>query len=125
MILFLKAQLNSILSTLVDFMVMILLVEIFSIWYIAAVVAGAIAGAVTNFILGRVWVFHSESENVKVQVLKYSLVWTGSLLLNLSGIYFFTDILKIKYIISKIIVSVIVGFTFNYFLQKRFVFSVK
>ncbi|MEO8761176.1 MAG: GtrA family protein [Bacteroidia bacterium] len=125
MISFLKAQLNSIISTAVDFLVMIVLVEFFSIYYIAAVVAGAIAGAMTNFILGRVWVFQAKNESVKEQILKYSLVWTGSLLLNICGVYFFTDILKVKYIISKIITSITVGVSFNYILQKRFVFSVK
>ncbi len=125
MISFLKAQLNSIISTAVDFLVMIMLVEIFSVWYIAAVVAGAVAGAVTNFILGRIWVFRAKDEDMKAQILKYSIVWIGSLLLNISGVYFFTEILKFKYIISKIITSAAVGFTFNYILQKRFVFSIK
>ena len=125
MISFLKAQLNSIISTAVDFLVMITLVEIFSVWYIAAVIAGAVAGAVTNFMLGRTWVFRTKDKDVKAQILKYSIVWIGSLLLNISGVYFFTEILKFKYIISKIMASAAVGFTFNYFLQKRFVFSVK
>jgi putative flippase GtrA len=125
MIRFIKAQLNSIISTGVDFFVMITLVEIFSIWYVAAAFLGAVAGATTNFILGRKWVFHSENESIKAQVLRYSLVWMGSLILNISGVYFFTDILKFKYIVSKIMTSMTVGFTFNYFLQKRFVFSVK
>jgi len=125
MILFLKAQLNSIISTAVDFLVMITLVEVFSVWYIAAVVAGAAAGALTNFVLGRTWVFHAEGKDIKTQLLRYLIVWTGSLVLNIAGVYFFTDILKLKYILSKIITAVVVGFTFNYILQKRFVFSVK
>ncbi len=125
MIKFLKSQINSILSTTVDFLVMITLVEIFSVWYIAAVIAGAMVGAITNFALGRTWVFHSEDGKIKDQILKYGVVWLGSLFLNISGVYFFTDIIKIKYIFSKIITSLLVGFTFNYILQKRFVFSTK
>lgn len=39
------------------------------------------------------------------------------------GVYFLTDILKIHYLFSKVLVSVFVGVFFNYYLQNSYVFS--
>ena len=122
MLVFLKAQASSLIATLVDFIFTIILVEIFNQHYIVASVAGAIAGAVTNFIVNRQWVFRSKEEAVQKQSVRYILVWLGSLTLNTSGIYILTHFITIKYFISKIIISLIVGIGFNYVLQKNYVF---
>lgn len=57
MVTFVKAQAASLAATIVDFSVFILLTEWFNCWYLAASVTGTISGGVTNFLLGRVWVF--------------------------------------------------------------------
>ncbi len=120
---FLKAQVSSLLSTAVDFLITIILKEFFGVWYLVASVTGTICGGITNFLLGRIWVFSSKQKAAGPQVLKYALVWTGNLLLNAGGMYLFTDMFGIKYWISKVTVSLIVGIGYNYVLQKFFVFK--
>ncbi|PSK95014.1 GtrA family protein [Taibaiella chishuiensis] len=120
---FLKAQVSSLLSTAVDFLITILLKELFGVWYLAASVTGTICGGITNFLLGRTWVFASKQKAAGPQALKYGLVWTGNLLLNAGGMYLFTDTFGFKYWISKVSVSLIVGIGYNYVLQKFFVFK--
>lgn len=122
---FIKAQLSSLVATAVDFLTMIFFVEIFKIHYTFGVVFGAMAGALTNFLINRYWSFKVADKPVKEQSFKYFLVWTGSVLLNVSGVYLLTQFLKINYIFSKITVSIIVGLGFNYLLQKKYVFSTK
>jgi len=122
---FLKAQLSSLMATAIDFLVMICLVEVFKLHYTLGVIVGAMAGALTNFLVNRYWSFEVADKPVKQQSFKYLLVWTGSVLLNVSGVHFLTRIFKINYIISKIAVSIIVGLSFNYVLQKKYVFSTK
>ena len=122
---FLKAQLSSLMATAVDFLLMICFVEIFKVHFTAGVILGAMGGAMTNFLVNRYWSFEVTDKPVKEQSFKYILVWTGSVLLNVCGVYFVTNLLKISYVFSKIIVAIVVGLSFNYVLQKKYVFSTK
>ncbi len=125
MLLFLKAQMSSLVATMVDFFMTIVMVEVFKQHYISAGMVGAVAGAVTNFSINRQWTFNSKKESIQTQTMRYTLIWIGSLILNISGLYFLTHFLNVKYIISKVVTSIIVGVSFNYFFQKKYVFSVK
>ncbi len=119
---FIKYNIASIIATLIDFLVLIILTEFFAVWYFISAIAGAISGGITSFVLGRNWAFNKKNGNVYKQALRYALTWTGSILLNVGGIYFFVDILNIQYVLSKIIVAIIVGLCFNYLMQKYFIF---
>lgn len=122
MITFLKAQASSLIATAVDFLTTILLVEIFTVWYLPASVTGTITGGVANFMVNRVWVFEATDERTTPQAMKYFLVWTGNLGLNAGGLFLMTTYSGFSYLVSKILVSAAVGFSYNYVLQKKFVF---
>lgn len=110
-------------------------------YYVVASVIGVVVGGVTNFLVNRNWVFDARNEillavdkheiistkeiksNLSVQASRYLLVWTGNLALNAAGIYLLTHYGGVSPMISKIFVALLVGFTYNYLLQKRFVFS--
>jgi putative flippase GtrA len=57
------------------------------------------------------------------QAVKYVIVWAGNLLLVSAGVFLLTHYGSLSYLVSKIAVSLIVGFFYNYRLQKRFVFK--
>lgn len=120
---FLKAQASSLISTGVDFLVTFILKSILGTWFFAASIIGTVCGGVVNFLLGRNWVFSSKENKAGQQLFKYMIVWLGSFLLNASGLYLFTEIIKFEEWISKIMVSLIVGIGYNYVLQKFFVFK--
>jgi len=120
---FLKAQISSFLSTIVDFGFTIFLKEGCGLWYLFSTSVGSILGGTTNFVMGRRWVFKAADLPTGHQALRYCLVWGGSILLNIGGVFVLTSIGHVNYLISKILTSVIVGIFFNYFLQKKFVFS--
>ncbi len=119
---FLKAQVSSALSTAVDFTLTILLKELLGAYYMAASVTGTICGGITNFLLGRNWTFASREQAVTEQMIRYIMVWVGNLGLNALIVYVCTDFIEIKYWVSKIMASLIVGVGYNYVLQKVFVF---
>ncbi|MEP6747922.1 MAG: GtrA family protein [Bacteroidota bacterium] len=126
MLTFLKAQTASIIASLVDYLITnaVVLVAGASPSMVAlASVEGAACGGVVNFIINRTWVFNEAQSRTRVQITRYVLVWTGSVLLNASGMYLITYFTTINVAISKILVSVSVGVFYNYFLQKRFVFK--
>ena len=120
---YIKAQATFIVGSLVDFSATFFIVELMHAAYLTGNLAGNILGAITQFLLCRGWVFHAEEKKVSSQVIKFILVYTGNLLLSAAGIYFFTHFLGIHYMISKLITSITLGLTYNYFLQKQFVFQ--
>ena len=121
--LFFSAQVAAFIGTAVDFITVILLTELLAIWYVTSNVIGAALGAITNFLLGRYWVFDSTEKKIYNQAFRYFLVALGSLLLNTFGLYILTEYTSLHYIVSKIIVAVLIAFTFNFFLQKNFVYK--
>ena len=123
MIRFLKAQASSFLATFFDFSTTFVLVGVFGWNPIAATVLGTMMGGVTNFTVNRYWVFEATDKAAPTQMAKYLLVWTGSMLLNAAGMQLLTSYLEIDYRISKVVVSLLVGFGYNYLMQKKFVFK--
>ena len=123
MLTFLKAQATSLVASGFDFMTTILLVEVMNVNKMAASVEGAVCGGIVNFIINRIWVFSANEKKAHVQIFRYALVWAGSLLLNAAGYYLLIHFTSLYYVLSKLLVSILVGVLFNYFLQKRFVFK--
>jgi len=123
MIVFLKAQLSSLISTAIDFLVTIILVELLKANYMVAATNGAIAGAITNFTINKFWTFKREGEEFKREGLKYILVWLCSIVLNVAGSNLLIKKAMMYYVVAKIIVAVVVGITFNFILQKYYVFN--
>ena len=120
---FIKAQATSLAATAVDFGITIFLREILLASVMSANTTGNILGGILSFMLGRQWVFEGHSKTLQIHASRYLVVWVGSLLLNAGGVFLLTYGLSVNYILAKSIVAVLVGFTYNYFLQKRFVFQ--
>jgi len=120
---FFKAQAALILGSIADFLITIILVEIFKCWYIIANLIGNICGNLSQFIISRNWAFKAGDGKISSQFFRFILVWLGNLLLSAAGVFFFTRYIHLNYIISKTITSVLLGLTYNYLLQKEFVFS--
>jgi|SRR5450432_133936 len=120
---FIKVQAASIAGSMADYFTTILLVESFSWNYISANLVGNILGGTAQFLLCRQWAFQAKAGKMQMQIIKFILVFAGNLILSAGGIYFFTHLLGINYLISKTIVSVLLGISYNYFLQKKYVFA--
>jgi putative flippase GtrA len=121
---FIKVQIGSILGSLADFLVTILLTELGLSWYLFSNIAGNCTGGVIQFTLGRRWIFKNSKTSISVQTIKYIAFFLGNIILSSAGIYLFAHYFQINYIISKLICSVLLGVSYNYFVQKYFVFSV-
>ena len=105
----------------------------FTPWVSTAI--GAFAGGVINCILNYRFTFHAQSCPWKAVVVKYFIVWVGSLLLNSFGTQFLyyglmhwpwlEDIGFKKdgyFAAARLIVSGIVSLGWNFLLQKNFVY---
>ncbi len=122
---FSKAQIAALIATAVDFSCLIILVELFSLWYPYATAIAALSGAITNFLLGRHWSFVATGDHWKQQAIRYGWVSLGSLMLNTMMVYGITEMMGVQYVVSKIVASVIIGIAFNYPLHRYYVFKTK
>jgi putative flippase GtrA len=123
MMTFLKANAASLVASLSDFMMTMLLVQVCKVNVVMAAATGTVTGGIVNFLIGRHWVFRAGDDKAVRQLWKYALVWTGNLLLNTGGVYVFSCQAGLHYATSKVVTSLMVAFLYNYPLQKNFVFS--
>jgi putative flippase GtrA len=119
---FLKAQASSLTATAVDYLVTFLLQILFQ-WSMPASILGTVSGGIVNFTMNRSWVFEARGKKIQSQAIKYILVWIGNLILVTVGVFVLIKWGGLSLMVAKIIVSLLVGFFYNYILQKRFVFK--
>ena len=123
MITFLKANVASILASALDYLVFFLLVHFWGMDVVPATVTGTVCGGVLNFAMGKTWVFHAGEAGTRRQAARYILVWVGNIILTTAGVYALVQGLGVHYMVAKVGVSVLMGVSYNYFLQKWFVFA--
>lgn len=131
---FLRAQLSAQFATLADFILTYVCFQWLGIYYVIATSIGAITGGIVNCVINYKWAFATKDCQFKWVFFKYILVWVGSFLLNVGGVYLLVELLKhhtylwerasgFYLIIAKIIVAVIVSVGWNYVLHRYFVFQ--
>jgi putative flippase GtrA len=133
---FLRAQFSSQLSSIFDFLTTILIVRCIDVYYVYASFFGSVCGGIFNCIVNYQWTFRANDCKIKYVIMKYTFVWVGSILLNTYGTYALTESLRsipwvrntLSYyfadffLVPKIIISLLVGFFWNYQLQRIFVY---
>lgn len=134
---FLRAQFSSQISSQVDFLVSILCVNVFGIFYGLATLIGNVTGGLLNCFINYKWTFKSKGLYVPNVLVKFILVWFGSIFLNTQGTILFTefvmkwipmedmpDIIRENvFLVPKIVVSITIGLVWNYNMQRIFVYK--
>lgn len=123
---FAKAQVSAFSGGMVDYGTMVFCTELLHIHYTISIAIGGIIGAVVNFSINRYWTFNADQANkspVGAQLAKFIFVVAGSIALKSSGTWLFTNWLQLDYKITRIMVDIIVSLSFNYILQKYWVFK--
>ncbi|MDR1091991.1 MAG: GtrA family protein [Prevotella sp.] len=134
---FLRAQFTSQISSLTDFLVSFIFVNVFDVFYGNATLFGNISGGIVNFTLNYKWTFKSQGSKMKYLIIRFLMVWFVNLFLNREGTVLFTEfvlkeiptenlptiIVNNIFLAPKIIVSIIVGFVWNYNMYRLFVYK--
>jgi len=129
---FLEAQMSSLISTAVDFLLTAMLMRFAGWWYVYAMLIGSVAGGTTNCIINYNWTFKGSEHHKRTIMLRYMLVWTGSLILNNVGTPLVANILshdgtaKAFGVVmeAKTLVAILVAVLWNFTMQKRFVYKI-
>jgi putative flippase GtrA len=110
------------LSALIDFSVMVLAVQRMGLTPVEATAMGATVGAVTNFTMGRAWVFRRRWGGLSSQAVRYAAVAAASATWNTLGEHLVHNVLHVQYVMARILVAIAVSLTWNFPMQRRFVF---
>lgn len=112
-----KYGLSASVGLLVDFSLVVFCVEILNFYYLVGVCIGFIVGLFITFILSNRFVFGEPKTSKKSLFIYFGIIGLiGLAILNLI-VWFFTDLIGINYIFSKIIATIAV-FIWNFFARK-------
>jgi putative flippase GtrA len=114
---------TAVISTIVDYSVLVAMVELVGLGPVPATPISAFAGAVTNFTLNRTFTYHAAQKPIRGQLLRFVLVSACSLGLNTLGEFLFLKVPHLHYMVARVITSTIVSNVWNYPLLRFFVFS--
>lgn len=121
-----RHQLGAFITTVVDFGVMIAVVQALHARPVLGTIVGASAGAVTNFLLGRYWIFDPRdalARKARHQAQRYAFVSAASLCLNALGVRLLAEIVGVQYVLARTIVAACVSLLWNFPMHRHFVFS--
>ena len=118
-----RHHMTAIISTIVDYSVMIGIVELSALGPVAATPIAAFAGAVTNFTVNRHFTYRVGDRPIKGQLFRFVLVSGASLGWNTLGEFLFLKVPHLHYFLARVITSTIVSNVWNYPLLRFFVFS--
>ncbi len=133
---FIRAQFSSQFASISDFVITILLAKLFNVYYVYATFLGSVCGGIINCLINYNWTFKATDLKMRHVIIKYFVVWVGSIALNTWGTYLMTEALVqvpwlVKFlhhyvddlfIVSKAIVSLLIGYLWNYNLHRIFVY---
>jgi putative flippase GtrA len=104
---FLKFGIVGVSNTLLAFAVYTILLKVFGVWYVAASGIGFAAGAVNGFLLNRRWTFREHVGDALTPV-RWAIVQTCGLGLNLGLVYLFVRGLGMDELIGQIPTTAVV-----------------
>ena len=127
-----RAQFSSGCASLFDFVVTALMFRYTGSNYVVCTIVGAVAGGILNCGINYRWTFGGTGKSKKSIAWRYVVVWIGSILFNMWGVTLLVwlatpagcpvQLTTLMY--SKIAVAVIVALSWNFTMQKRWVYKV-
>ena len=119
---FVRHQIGAIASTALDFAAMIGWVELGLGTPVGGTAVGATVGALSNFALGRHWIFAAHAGSVGSQLFRYALVSLSGLGWNTLGQHFLLKVTGLPYPVTRTMIAIAIGVVWNYPMQRWFVF---
>ena len=120
---FYRSQMGSFLASVTDLSSLYICTEFIGIYYVISAAIASSLGAIVGFIILRFWAFERTDKPWKKQAIKYAVTSAIILLANVAGIYVFTEFVGTQYMISKVIISLLVGFGISFPLFRYYVYS--
>ncbi len=111
-------------AILTDYLVLYILHELVHLHYLIAATPAFIIGQLTNYLISKQFIFPNSKHPVKFELTIFVLIGFICLNMNLVSMWYFTSILHLHYLLSKIISNAII-FLFSFFARKLILFPHK
>lgn len=109
-------------SFIVDFSLLFALTNYLNLFYLVSAAIAFILGLITNYFLSVFWIFKKRKFKKRShEFIIFAVIGIVGVFLNELIIWFFTDIVNLHYLISKIISTIII-LSFNFFVRKKILF---
>lgn len=105
---FVKFSMVGFSGVFVDFGVTFLCKEIFKIQKYIANSCGFILAATSNYVMNRIWTFHSANPNIMLEFTRFFIIALIGLLINLVIIWAMTGKFKVNFYVSKLVATALV-----------------
>ena len=119
---FSRSTLTSLLTTALDLGTLVALTELAGVNYVLATWIGTIVGALANFTINKIWAFYARDMPAAPALARFVAVQTGASGLHTGGVWLLTRFAGLPYPASKLLVAAIVYLSWNYPLNRWFVF---
>jgi glycosyltransferase involved in cell wall biosynthesis/putative flippase GtrA len=90
-------------ATVIHFLLLFVLTDVFQVWYIISTIVGYIGGFFVSFTLQKFWTFRDRSRRWRQQVFLYFLVSLTGLGANVAMMYVLVDNLRVWYLLAQLI----------------------
>lgn len=108
-----------------DFSLLYLLTEYAHLHYLLSTICGFLVGLITTYLLSIKWVFNQRrAKNKTIELLIFCFIGIIGLVFTYGFMWFFTSVLMLYYLVSKIITTIIV-FGWNFIARKTILFTAK
>ena len=108
----------SLFTYLLDAGLLFVFTEFVGLYYlVSTVIAAMVSGTVNYFLCLTPTMFGVSSNNKYIEFLLFTLIGVGSLAINLSVMWLFTDCLHVYYMFSKVF-SIVAVFLWTFFLRR-------
>jgi len=119
---FVRFGISGVLTSGIDFLFLIFLVEIISIHYLVASALAFTSGVILNYLISRSWVFGRGKFHSSTEFVGFFATSTVGLFINQAVLWMFAGLIAVDYRIAKII-SICVVSGWNFFTKRYFIFK--
>ena len=116
---FFKFGVVGVIAFIVDYLSLYLLTEFLNVYYLISSIISFLLSITVNYILSIKWVFDIKKKQSFKDVIVFTLLSAIGLLINLLVMYLSVEVLKIHYMIGKLIATFIV-MIWNFVTRKMF-----
>lgn len=104
------------------YILLILLTEVFGVWYLASSMITFAMGYWVNFALQKWWTFRNrDKEKVRQQLALHLTMHLGNMALNTVSLYLLVEYVKLQYLVAQIILTFVLSAE-SYFIS-RWIFT--
>lgn len=119
---FAKYNISSGIATFFDFSFLLILTEIFGVFYLFSASLAFLAGSFINYMINRSWVFKKNNLKFAPNLFSFVLIGLSGLLITILILAFLVEIFGLHYFLSRIF-ALFITLLWNYFLVSSIIFK--